>query len=199
MTEALIGLLGVIVGALMTAGKDIWVERRSRQKNAEYLAIRVVSLLDRFIEGCTGVAGDDGLSYGQPNEDGEREIQVSTPEFQVQSLDVDWKSIPAQLMYEILSFPDLVSAATHRVNGAFEFADPPDYEEGFEERQYQYAALGLKAAQISTELQRTYCLPKREHGDWDPVEYFHERQKRIKEVRARRDEQRAKLCNSKQE
>lgn len=191
MTEALIGLVGVIVGALMTAAKDIWVERRSRRKNAEYLAIRVVSMLDRFVEGCTGVAGDDGLSYGQPNEEGEREIQVSAPDFEVQSLDVDWKSIPAELMYEILSFPDLVSAATHRVSGAFEFADPPDYEEGFEERQYQYALLGLKASQIAIKLRRKYRLPEHEHRDWSPIDYLRETQERINEVRACRNEQQA--------
>lgn len=179
MTEALIGLAGVIVGALMTAAKDIWVEWRSRRKNAEYLAIRIVSMLDRFVEGCAGVAGDDGLSEGLPNKEGVREIQVSAPEFEVQSLDVDWKSIPAELMYEILSFPDLISAVTHSVSRAFEFASPPDYEEGFEERQHQYASLGLKGSQISAKLRNKYRLPEREHGDWDPIEYLRKAKERI--------------------
>lgn len=146
-------------------------------------------MLDRFLEGCTGVAGDDGLSYGRPNEEWEREFQVSAPDFEVQSLDVDWKSIPAELMYEILSFPDLVSAATHRVSGAFEFADPPDYEEGFEERQYQYAYLGLKASEIANKLRSKYRLPENERGNWNPAEYRRETQERINKVRACRNEQ----------
>lgn len=196
MTEALIGLVGVIVGALMTAAKDIWVEWRSRRKNAEYLAIRVVSMLDRFVEGCAGVAGDDGLCCGQPNEAGVCEIQVPAPKFEIQSLDVDWRSIPANLMYEILSFPDLVYGAANRVSGVFEFAGPPDYEEGFEERQYQYSSLGLKASQLSETLRSQYRLPEHHHGDWNPVEYLRETQSRIKEVRSRRNEGRAKFWNS---
>ena len=193
MIEALIGLLGVVVGALMTAAKDIWVDRRSRRKDAEYLAIRVVSMLDRFIEGCAEVAGDDGLSDEQLDEDGERQIQVSEPKFEVQSLDVEWKSISARLMYDILSFPELITAANHRVSGAFEHDCPPDYEEGFEERQFQYTALGLKASKLSNELRSNYSLPKRDYKDWDPIEYLSEQQNRIKENRARKNERRAKM------
>ncbi len=192
MGEALIGLIGVVIGALMTAAKDIWVDRRSRQKNAEYLAIRVVSIFDRFIEGCVGVAGDDGLRDGQPtNEDGRLSVQVPAPGFDVQSLDVEWKSIPAQLMYEILSFSDLVALASHRVSGAFE----NDYEEGFEERQFQYASLGLRAAKIANDLRNSYGLPEREHEDWNPVEYLLGKREEIKKVRARREEQQSKFWN----
>lgn len=182
MTESLIGLAGVIIGILMAAAKDIWVERRSRWKNAEYLAIRIVCMLDRFVEGCAGVVGDDGLSL--PN--GERVIQVSEPKFEIQSLDVDWKSIPADLMYEILSFPTMISSATHRASEAYKIADPPEYAEAFEERQYQYASLGLKASQISVKLHNKYHLPTFEHEDWDLIEYLREKQDRIKKMRTRK-------------
>ena len=187
MIEALIGFVGVVVGALMTAARDLWADWRSRRKNAEYLAIRIVSLLDRFIEGCTEVVSDDGLCCGRPNADGCREIQVSTPKFEVQSIDVDWKAIPASLMYDILSFPDFVDAANHRIHGVFEYAaDPPDYEEGFEDRQYRYAMLGLRASKISDELRSAYGIPERKHDDWDPIKDLREHRKRIEEVRARR-------------
>jgi hypothetical protein len=144
MSEAVIGLIGVMVGALITGASEFWKERRTRKKNAEYLAIRIVSLLDRYVEGCTEVAGDDGLCQGQPDEDGCRRIQVEVPELHIQLIDVDWRSIPATLMYQILSFPNKIDAANHRIHGEFEHASsPPDYEEGFEERRYQYALLGL--------------------------------------------------------
>lgn len=186
MIEALIGFVGVVVGALMTAARDLWADWRSRRKNAEYLAIRIVSLLDRFIEGCAEVVSDDGLCCGQPNADGCRQIQVSTPKFEVQFIDVDWKAIPASLMYDILSFPDLVDAANHRIDGAFEYSDTPDYEDGFEERQYRYAMLGLSASKISDELRSAYGIPEHKHDDWDPIKYLREHRKRIEEVRARR-------------
>ena len=190
MVEALIGLVGVIVGATITCAKDIWVGWRSRSKNAQYLAIRVVSILDRFVEGCAGVAADDGLSYGQRNEKGMCEIQVPTPKFEIQSLDVDWKSIPAGLMYEILSFPDLVYDAGNRVSATFDILSPPDYEDGFEERQYQYALLGLQASQLSDKLRRKYRLPKHHYGHSSPVKYLQATRDRIKEVRSQRNDER---------
>lgn len=175
MLEALIGLLGVIVGASITAVREHWASKASTQKSAEYLAIRVVSVLDGFAEKCAYVVGDDGLSHGQRGPDGCRSVQVSTPEFSVESLDVDWKSIPSNLMYEILSLPNRVSAADQKIGGVREYAaHPPDYEELFEERQIQYGALGLKAASISDELRKLYGIPAREYRDWNPVEYLAE-------------------------
>lgn len=193
MIEAFIGLVGVVVGALLTATKDIWIDRRTRRENAEYLAIRVVSILDQFVEGCAEVAGDDGLSDGQRGENGERDIQVSVPKLAVEQLDVQWKAIPATLLYKVLSFPNLLTAVNRRVDIAFEYAHPPDYEDGFEERQYQYATLGLKAAQLSNELRNAYGLPKLEREDWDPIKYLRERQQQIEAVRARKEAQREKL------
>ena len=173
MSEAVIGLIGVVVGALITGASEFWKERRARKKNAEYLAIRIVSLLDRYVEGCTEVAGDDALCQGQPDKDGCRRVQVEVPELHFQSIDVDWRSIPATLMYQILSFPNKIDAANHRIHGEFEYASsPPDYEEGFQERRYQYALLGLAASGMADELRTRYGIPAREYGDWNPIKYW---------------------------
>lgn len=111
MLEALIGLLGVIVGASITVAREYWVAKTSRRKDAEYLAIRVITLLDGFAEKCADVVGDDGLIHGQTGPDGRRSPQASTPDCTVESLDVNWKSIPSNIMYEILSLPNQVSMA----------------------------------------------------------------------------------------
>jgi hypothetical protein len=58
--------------------------------------------------------------------DGYHQIQVTPPTFDVQTLEVvDWKSLPSQLMYEILSFPNFIEAASHRIDAAFEYAASP--------------------------------------------------------------------------
>ncbi|MEW8347809.1 MAG: hypothetical protein AB2687_05820 [Candidatus Thiodiazotropha taylori] len=176
MVEALIGLLGVIVGASITAVREHWVSAEATKKSAEYLAIRAVSVLDGFTEQCADVVGDDGLSHGQVGPDGCRVVQISTPSFSVEELDVDWKSIPSNLMYEILSLPNRVSAADQKISSVWEYvAGPPDYEELFEERQIQYGELGLKAASLSDELRRLYRIPARDYRDWSPVEFITER------------------------
>lgn len=96
MSEALFGLLGVIVGASITILKESVAARIARRRNAEYLAIRVVSALDEFIEGCAGVAGDNG--YRDGCHVGVATILVPTPNFDIHDLDADWKAIPAKLM-----------------------------------------------------------------------------------------------------
>jgi hypothetical protein len=189
MIEAVIGFVGVVIGAIIAGAKDLWADWRFRRKNAQYLAIRIVSILDRYIEGCTEVVSDDGLYHGQPNADGCRQIQVSTPKFDIQSIDVDWKAIPVNLMYDILSFPNFVDAANHRIGDAFEYAaDSPDYEEGFEERQYQYAILGLKSSSLADKLRSTYGIPAREYDEWNPIESLTECRKRIEAIRTKRKE-----------
>ena len=91
-------------------------------------------------------------------------------------------------MYEILSFPNQIDAANHRIDGAFEYdAGPPDYEEGFEERQYQYAVLGLKAAYLADQLRTNYGVPMRECSDWNPIEYLNAQKVKIFEIRAKRN------------
>lgn len=150
MSDAVSGLIGVVVGAIITGAKDELVRWRTRRNHGEYLAIRVVSILDRYVEGCIEVVNDDGLAFGQRGPDGCLSPQASLPDFEVQSLDVDWKCISAKLMYGILSFPTLIYSANQHISAANDYAaGPPDYEEFFEERQYQYAVLGLKAAKLA--------------------------------------------------
>lgn len=197
MAEAIIGLLGVIVGAVMIAAKDIWLEWRKKEESARFLAIRVVSAFDRFVRGCADVVDDDGLLCGQPDPDGLRQKRVPEPRFDVQDFDVNWKSIPAPVMYDILSFPNLVEAARHRIVGAFEHGDgPPDYQDGFQERQYEFAELGLRASEIADCLRESYGVPRIEHGDWDPVVNLKEAKQRIETFRAKRHERNQKLWAS---
>lgn len=146
MEKVLIGLIGVFSGFFLSFTKGLWLEWKSKRKNAEFLAIHVVCMLDRYVDGCVGVVNDDGLRYGQCNAEGYREIQTSLPTFELQNLGVDWKTISAELMYRILGFPNEIQSANNSIDSSFEHvASPPDYEEGFEDRQYQYTRLGLKA------------------------------------------------------
>ncbi|WP_428622189.1 hypothetical protein [Sedimenticola sp.] len=192
MSEALFGFLGVIVGAFITIFKESVAAWLARRRNAEYLAIRVVSMLDEFVDGCAGVAGDNG--YHDGHHVGVATIQVPTPIFDVHDLDADWKSIPSKLMYETLSFPSLINASNQRIDGAFEYtATPPDYDEGFEARQFEYSKLGLRAARLAEQYRSSYGIPPKEVGRWNPVDYLAQTQDGILDQRARRAEQHTKL------
>ena len=98
------GVLGVVVGAALPLLRDAWNNRR----RARYLAIRIVCVLDEFLDECKNVVGDDGLSSGQRTADGCLEAQVSQPKGLPLPDDVDWRSIDHGLMYKILALPSRI-------------------------------------------------------------------------------------------
>ena len=79
MTEAIFGLIGVIVGSTISWFQTYWTNKQAAKRDAKYLAIRVVCILDKFVEDCADVVSDDGLSFGQRTPDGLLEPQVKAP------------------------------------------------------------------------------------------------------------------------
>jgi len=187
MEKVIIALVGVVVGAALTIGRELFAEWRKDQKDAQYLAIRIVCIFDRFIEGCVAVVGDDGLFHGQPDAEGYSRIQVEEPSLDIQLTDVNWKALPSELMYEILSFPNSLDDAKHIVSTTFDLAAfPPSYDEGFEERQYQFSKLGLNAVCLVEKLRSEYNLPARTFDHWNPIEYMKNEKMKIEELRNKR-------------
>jgi hypothetical protein len=186
MVTAIFGIIGVVLGSFLTLLKEWLFQCRTNKKELEYLSIRVSCMLDKFIAGCTDVVHDDGSSHGQYGPDGCAKIQVETPNFDPETIKVEWKSLPAKLMYKILSFPNEVETANQIIRSTFEYAaSPPDYGEGFEERQFQYAQLGIKASKLASELRKLSKLHQHEISKWDPIEFMNTEIKKI-EVRRKK-------------
>ena len=124
---------------------------------------------------------------GQYDSTGRRTPQVQVPKFDPLGLDVDWASLPAALMDDVLSIPNRVDAANQGIEAAFTYAaSPPDYEEGFEERQYQYAKLGLKAYEVASRLRGIANLQDQPPGslDWNPADFM---SRRLTDIEAHRE------------
>jgi hypothetical protein len=185
------GLLGIVLGAALSTifaiVRELYAESRSKNKEAEYLAIRMVCIFESFMEGCASVVGDDGLYHGQTDADGYSMIQVPAPQLDIKISDVNWKSFPPELMYEILYFPNLIKDADSFIDATFEHAaTPPDYSEGFEERQNQYSKLGLMASELTKKLRTKYKIPKKHISSWDIVEYMNAERNKIEQLRSKR-------------
>ncbi|MGK9123909.1 hypothetical protein M1D52_07305 [Olivibacter sp. SA151] len=170
MTEAIFGLIGVIVGSAISWFQMYWAEKRAIRKNARYLAIRVMCVLDKYLEDCADVVRDDGLCYGQRTKEGYLEPQVKAPGPPALPNDVDWKSIDPDLMYRILSLPSDIEAAERLIRDASNVAESPDFEEFFIERAYWYASTGLSVYKISADLSKKYDVPMKTYQDWNPAE-----------------------------
>ena len=185
MESAIFGLVGVVIGGLLTVAKEWWFQNRKSRKDAEYLSIQVSCELERYAAHCADVVGDDGEA--RPDDNGYCTAQVQPPKFDPRSFSVEWKSLPANLMYEVLDFPYKAELASQSVSAAFEFAaTPPDFCEGFEERQFQYATLGIAASQLATKLRSHVGLRARSVADWNPVRYMEEQRSAIELQRAER-------------
>ncbi len=163
-------LVGVLVGVGITWVRDALSQRTTRRRNAHYLALRVVCLLDRYIEDCAKVADDDGSSPNQQNEKGDSHPMTDLPAAPAFPADVDWKSIDQRVAYRLVSMDNEATRANWIISGAAENAFPPDFAELFEERRYQYAHLGLRALDIARELRTEYKIPEPEYGYWVPAE-----------------------------
>ena len=166
MTEGIFGLIGVLIGSGISLFQNYWTNKRIENKNAKYLAIRIVCILNKYVEDCTDVINDNGLStpegYLQPN--------VKTPLPPNFPDDVDWKSIDHELMYKILSFPSEIIAGNKTIDFSMDIATPPNFEEWFIERRFHYSQFGLKAHKLSEELSMNYNIKKKRYNDWNPVD-----------------------------
>lgn len=188
LLPAVFGLVGVVLGSGLATLKDWWFSRRSDKRDERYLAVLVVGQLDRYVFACSEVVMDDGLCQGQPDEQGYRRSQVKPPKFSPEALAVEWRSISTELMYEILDLPYKAELAGHIIEDASKNSFPPDLEDYFEERQLQYANLGLLAAAISAKLRTEAKLPERSVAHWDPIAWMTERKANIEATRTDRAE-----------
>ena len=184
MMEALIGLLGVIVGSVIAIAKETWTAWIEHRRTGSYSAMRAVSTLDEFIESCVDVVSDDGTVHGQyagRTEHGEEYLvaQVRQPESLEFPEDIDWKSLGGELMYRALALPTALKQANRYIEAQAEHAFPPDYEEVFDARQISYANLGLEALCVTELLREKFQIPvpKRPIGnpDWNARSFFIER------------------------
>jgi hypothetical protein len=161
-------LVGVAFGAclnwFLTWTKEWWTEGKNKKRRAVYLAIRVVCLLDEFVDGCISVVNDDGCKH---------DARATVPDPPSYPGDVDWKSIKPSLMYKILSLPTEIELAKRTIMGADSFSWDEDFFD-LTERQYQYARMGLVAIELARQLRKTYDIPDRDFGWREPAGSFRE-------------------------
>lgn len=193
LISAASGLFGVWFGGYLTNQREEKRQSVERQQAATYLATLVLAHLDRFIEDCVAVAYDDGTSEGQPaGGDGYHQATTSVPTFDPLGMNVDWKAISADIMYEILNLPHRSNELQRHLSDPG-FDDPPDYWDYFWARQHEYAKLGLEVVALASRLRSWAELPATRPGPHGrPREtLFKERVDHLVGVRRDVDERRA--------
>jgi hypothetical protein len=146
----ILGGILTLIGAGISPFKDMLRHEHQRKKDAAFLAVRVVCILNEFVNKCVEVIYDDGTKYGRGSFHGNNSEEyftplVSAPKTIEYPADLDWKSIDTDLMYRILSLPTQVKYVDDVVKQAHEISGPPDFDEVFEARYKGYSDLGLEA------------------------------------------------------
>lgn len=154
------GLGGVYLGAWSTTRRDEARAAAQVKQERHYLAALVGAHLDRYAAGCLDVAYDDGTSEGRPaGDDGQyHQATVPTPAFEPLALTVEWKCLPAELMYTILALPSQAEEVK-RLLADPGMDDPPDFPAWFYTRQIEHARLGLAAASLARRLRNEVDMP----------------------------------------
>lgn len=185
MSEAIIGLLGVILGGTLAVSKDLVAYIVKRKHNGRYAAVRIISMLYEYAQKCVAVVFDDGTLQGRPagrTEHGEEfyDPQIACPEPPIFPDDIDWRSISFKLMYRILALPNTARETDRYITASAEHAFPPDYDELFVARQEGYASLGLEALDLVEQLRQEFDLPavppKFWNPDWDARKFLTDKQ-----------------------
>lgn len=169
---AVSGIVGVILGSVLTNLKD-WVAHLFKLRSSgRYAAVRLTSALDEYAQQCVAVVYDDGTAEGRPagrTEGGEEyyDPQITRPEPPTFPDDIDWRSIPFKLMYRILALPNTARDTDRFIAHSADISFPPGYDEFFSARQEGYAHLGLEALNLVGDLRKEFGFPNMPAKFWD--------------------------------
>lgn len=156
-------LLAALVAFILNLWKEAIVKGREEKKELSFLTIRVSCELERFANQCYAVATD----HGYEDQEGYSRTNVNQPDFEPFEIDVNWKVLPARLMYQILELPNELHFARECIESVGINADSlPDYPLTFAERRYHYSKIAYNAFHYVNELRVLGDIPVKIYNEW---------------------------------
>lgn len=156
----------------------------NRQKELFYITTELVFMLERYAEGCSQVASDDGFRVAPVQS--EAEPYADYPELNLGDVSGDWRVLHWRHMYRIRELPVLHDEARRAIAYIRENSSPPFHRDYFRERQYQFTRLGIRAVILAVRLRRATGLPETRlagHDEWSAVSVFRKVWKRERPLR----------------
>ncbi|MBD8663044.1 hypothetical protein IFT59_07230 [Rhizobium sp. CFBP 8752] len=182
------GVIAAVIGFIASSVKEVFFDGRKRKAEAQYLAIRLVLLLDEFVGQCYNVAHDlpeIDLQTGDPT------TRYETPSLEFPA-DADWRVLEPQMMYRILSLTSSIAVITRGIRMLGYQAGPPNFGDKYKYRCDEFAGLGLVTLKIIDDLCDRYRMPHPERSTMyvpQPVlEDIRSRNKKWREKREYEDE-----------
>lgn len=167
------GVLSSLITAKVTSAAAIRQAERDQDKqsaddakNAAYLTAQIAPVLRAYAAACELVSADEGEVDQTPGRyTGITDVTVNAPTFAVSGFEVEWKSLPPDLMADVLTFHEKGDAVAQRLQGRA-YSDPPEYTAFFTDRMRFYAQLGIDALSLAGRLHKHAGLaPNQEAAD----------------------------------
>lgn len=147
-------LVGTALGAGLIWFSEFIKARFHKKQNAHYLAVRLIPILEQFLDECYDVAFDDGTYAGLPaGSDGSYKEQTKIPELKLPD-DVDWKSINKKLLKEIMVLSTKTYAIYKHLSFEWEFQSVGDNSEYIFERRLAFSKLALSIDAILSKVKK---------------------------------------------
>lgn len=181
---------GVWVGAWLVTRREAGVRQEKRTADALFLAVTISGVLEKFVSACADVAYDDGLRKGERDIHGDLRIQVTAPLLNYSDLEVDWKSLPGQLLDKVHSIPRRLATLTEYLAWLSEEGSEDIF---FSDRRLKFAELGLHAASVSEELRVSVGLEPRIDPNSRAVEWLRKSYEIMHQAEVERQAQQEKL------
>lgn len=157
--EALIGLVGVVIGSAITQFSTWYLHRKGNETKVRFLAIRAIVALEAFATDCAfkltntvrDVESEGQVYFEQPDD-------IHLPD------DGDWSYIDPDVAFEILELPHRVQAARQGIEFIIDVTG--DTYEGRKLRNKEFSKIALSAFQAAAKLRNQLSLEARNDEDW---------------------------------
>ncbi|WP_136474195.1 hypothetical protein [Pseudomonas sp. DG56-2] len=177
----LIAISGQLIVFILGWIKESLLSWKKREIEAQHLSIRLVLALEKLVGDCYNAVNDPLYT----DENGYTRSSVPNPEFALPE-GGDYRALPTQLMYDIMSMPNRLEGIKEGLASARENASPPDYDEYHLYRRETLSTLGLKAIAQIESLCATYKIPLPERPSfYDPKQGLRDQLARIEEFHKR--------------
>lgn len=181
------GVVGAVIGHIANHFIGWFKENRQSSPERKFICAELVFLLENYAVKCADVAQDDGEPNGDQGDS--RPVTKEPDRIDYSLVKGNWKSLKSKTMYEICSLPMRQNEALKLINFAGDYMSSyPDHREYFDERQFQFAALGLKAAEIANSIRKENGFPQTELAGW-VIPALEEKYQKIKTKRLKYEDE----------
>ena len=175
MNEVIFGFTGVLIGALIPIFHIEFSKNKDSNRNAKYLAARIISTLEDYLHHCIDVVYDEGQEDHQG---------VTSPSVRIPSLiefpqDIDWKSIDSKLMCDLLLLPSKAHKRNREIDFSWELANLPDNSEVINTRVKCYSEIGLEVIRLRDILCKKYGIELEKNKNWDAKNFLEEKRSKF--------------------